>query len=147
MYRAFTPVDVGVVKLEPGETKDDIRGAQRANSKGDAFGVVTYTHKEVDLLPDGAALVEGAIDVVNRDGAVEAACWKAAGANEGIVDELSRCTTVKEGTTGVTLCTVGRLEEERQSECVGEASGADVVDKVRVRREDRHWFWFSNVRW
>jgi len=113
------PIDLRVVVLEPGITKDHALSSEAGDSKERPFGVGFVTENHVYHLRDLTYLVGGAIHIVHRYGARDAPGVNAFRLDEVSIYEVARSSGVQKRLDGMHLAGVGGTdfyqEDDRRS--------------------------------
>jgi len=107
LYFSDLPIDLRVVVLEPGITKDHALSSETGDSEEHSFGVGFVTENHVYHFRDLTCLVGGAIHVVHRYGARDAPGVNAFRLDEVSIYEVARSSGVQKHLDGMHLAGVG----------------------------------------
>jgi len=107
LYFSGLPIDLRVVVLEPGITKDHALSSEAGDSEEHSFGVGFVTENHVYHFRDLTCLVGGAIHVVHWYGARDAPGVNAFRLDEVSIYEVARSSGVQKHLDGMHLAGVG----------------------------------------
>jgi len=120
------PIDLRVVVLEPGITKDHALSSEAGDSEERPFRVGFVTENHIYHFRDLTCLVGGAIHVVHRYGARDALGVNAFCSDEVLIYEVAHSSGVQKRLDGMHLAGVGGTdfyqEDDRRS------AGVEGVD-------------------
>lgn len=107
---ASLPINLGIVLLQPGKSKNDIMSAYRSDCEYCSLGVALVPNNQVDNLFDAATSVRGPIDIVDWDWPRKSSSCKSMFVNKPLVYEQARGSTVNQGRTGLDFGSVSGLQ-------------------------------------
>jgi len=120
------PIDLRVVVLEPGITKDHALSSEAGDSEERPFGVGFVTENHVYHFRDLTCLVGGAIHVVHRYRARDAPGVNAFRSDEVSIYEVARSSGVQKRLDGMHLAGVGGTDFYREDD--RHSAGVEGVD-------------------
>ena len=95
LYFSGLPIDLWVVVLEPGITKDHVLPSEAGDSEECSFRVGFVMENHVYHFRDLTCLIEGAIHIVHQYGARDALGVNAFCSNEVLIYEVARSSGVQ----------------------------------------------------
>jgi len=126
LYFSGLPIDLWVVVLEPGITKDHALPSKAGDSKEHSFGVGFVMENHVYHFRDLTCLIGGAIHIVHRYGARDAPGVNAFRSDEVSIYEVARGSRVQKRLDGMHLagvCGTNFYREDNQR-----STGVEGVD-------------------